>query len=284
MVDALAGTVKIPLIGPTSKKVAYAGGSVAVLVLGYAYWRHRQSLADNALVSSTTVPTDTTSTGDTGTLDPATGYDYGTAQDSDALAAQSVANVNAGGGNGVTPTAGSTPTAYATNGQWAQAGEDYLSNTVGLDAATVSAAIGAYLAGANVTEAQTSIIHQVIAAVGMPPAAGVSGFPPSIHTVATSTGTTTTKPPPVVKPPVTPAKKQLAAPVLHRSATSKNYNKFTWTKVSGASEYHIHHGSKISKTPLLSASYKKGSGAFTVTAVGPSATTTESAPSNVATP
>lgn len=186
----MADTIKLPGIGLVKKEYAYAAVGGVVLIGGVVYYRNRQ--AANAVAVGTT-------TDDTGELDPATGYDYGTAEDTAALSAQAAYTPVGDGYSGATGSDGQTvtnitPVTYATNPQWSQAAEEYLTTSIGAPSADVSEALGKYLTGANVVigSADESYIHQAIAAEGQPPQQGANGYPPSIRTVAASTATTTT--------------------------------------------------------------------------------------------
>lgn len=74
-----------------------------------------------------------------------------------------------------------------TNAAWAQAAENYLTETGGYDAGTVAAALGIYITGSTLSAAQQAIVEAAIAFEGYPPTAGASGYPPAMHT-STSTG------------------------------------------------------------------------------------------------
>jgi hypothetical protein len=60
----------------------------------------------------------------------------------------------------------------------------------GYDAQTVSAALGAYEEGQQVTSAQQSIIQAAIGVEGYPPVPGANGYPPSIMVQGTGGGGT----------------------------------------------------------------------------------------------
>lgn len=106
-------------------------------------------------------------------MDPSTGSTYGDEGD------------ESGGGGGGT---NSGPGTFVTNAAWSQYAQAYLTGTVGLDPATVSAALGAYINGQPVTTAQQSIINQAIAYANAPPVTGPNGFPPSMNVTGSSGG------------------------------------------------------------------------------------------------
>ena len=86
---------------------------------------------------------------------------------------------------------------FTTNGQWAQAVEDYLVNTLGSDAQTVGNALGKYVTGQPLTVAQQSVVSAAIAFEGYPPVSGTGGRPPAMN--VTPAG----HPPPPKTPPPT---------------------------------------------------------------------------------
>lgn len=179
----MAETFKLPGIGETKKTYVFAGLAVATIAAGVIYYRRKENAA-----ASTTASTDATST----EIDPATGYIYGSPDDVSALQAQTAVGTGDGGGTADdTPTTDNSTTAgLTTNAQWTQAAQNYLTDTVGLASGTVSSALGPYIAGEGVTDAQKSVIQQAIAGVGSPPQSGTNGFPPSIRLKATSTVST----------------------------------------------------------------------------------------------
>ncbi len=76
------------------------------------------------------------------------------------------------GGGGNVQYAGSVQAgddSITTNSAWAQAATDYLSNTAGYGAAAVVEALGAYLAGNPLTDAQITIVRAALAVQGPPP-------------------------------------------------------------------------------------------------------------------
>ena len=167
----MADTINVPGMGATKKTTVYVAGAIGTVIIGVVWYRSRST------ASSTPVDTSTQ-------IDPATGYAYGSAEDAAALQAQSSYISPGGSGTGSSdPYYGAQqPTGFTSNSQWAQAAEDYLGNTVGSDTNAVSAALGKYLVGGDVTDAQRSIVEQAIAFQGYPPVSGPNGYPPSIRT------------------------------------------------------------------------------------------------------
>jgi Fibronectin type III domain len=142
----------------------------------------------------------TDAAGNTGTINPKTGYVYGSAED-----------VAAGGGSGSlggslgsssdSGTGGSTVAGqYADNDAWAVAAINYLVS-IGVDATSANAAITQFLGSQQLTPAQQADVNLVIQRLGAPPSAPTPGGspppivnPPSASTYATNppTGFTTT--------------------------------------------------------------------------------------------
>jgi PASTA domain-containing protein len=197
MADALASLSK-------NEKIGLGVGSA--LLLGFTLYRYQkqkqQSAADAAAAAAAQAPG--TGAGSSDQIDPATGFPYGSIEDASALTAQAGYNSPIGGlgysdtsylyggnpgypGSGIPITGG-----YTSNAQWSQAAENYLVQTVGADPNTVGNALGKYITGGTVDDAQTAIINQAIAFNGYPPVSGPEGYPPSIRT---GSPTPTTPPP-----------------------------------------------------------------------------------------
>lgn len=197
MADPLASLSK-------NEKIGLGIGSAALL--GFTLYRYqKQKTADAATAAAAAAAqAPGTGAGSSDQIDPATGFPYGSAEDAAALTAQSGYNSPIGGlgysdtsylyggnpgypGSGIPITGG-----YTSNAQWSQAAENYLVQTVGADPNTVGNALGKYITGGVVDDAQTAIINQAIAFNGYPPISGPGGYPPSIRT---GSPTPTTPPP-----------------------------------------------------------------------------------------
>lgn len=245
----MADTIKLPGIGETKKRTVYIAGGVLVVAVGVYYWRNRGSTA----ATDTTGTTDTTSMSDQ--IDPATGYVYGSAEDQSALIGQQqYGAVGSGGGTSGGSVLPETPTGFTNNAQWSDSVEDYLANTVGMDATTVQAALGKYITGGQATAAQEAIIDQGIAHAGYPPVSGVNGYPPSIRTAPA------TSPPPTASKP-TP---KLATPHIYVEKTGKTGDlDVHWNPVAHAGFYLVSgsHGGqyKVSATQHPNFLLKAGS-------------------------
>lgn len=118
--------------------------------------------------------------GNVGTIDPATGYVYGSPSDQAALSAN-----NAGSGDTSVSNATSGAQTYADNNAWGRAAINLLVGD-GVDPTTANQAIQQYLNSLPLTSAQQGDVNLAIQALGPPP---------------TLPGPTTTNPPPVTTPP-----------------------------------------------------------------------------------
>lgn len=223
----VVGTVRTPF-GPVKKQTAVIAAGGLLLLAGIAWWRHRKAGTaagpSPAPVPGTSpigggdpFPPDGTTgdPGDPNSTDPATGMTYGDEQ----------AGYTGGNYYGSYPglfTGPSGPGGFATNAAWAQAAEQYMGSD-GHDA--IAAALGRYLHGDDVSEAQKTTIEEAIAAEGQPPVAGPGGYPPSIHLHATHT------------PPVKKAKN----PVSGLRATNVTATAITvsWHKDTHAASYLV---------------------------------------------
>jgi hypothetical protein len=182
---ALEGTVKTPL-GPMKKKTAMIAGGGAILLIGVVYYRSKKAAAANAAATSAAATTDANQTG----IDPATGFAYGSAEDSAALAQMGGIGYTpyGGGGGGTTgqfPTGVGPP--FTTNAAWGQ----YCEQTMGSSGSdSIAAALGHYLTGSPLQSGESTIVDQAIAVGGYPPTAGPNGFPPGLNTSNPTTGGT----------------------------------------------------------------------------------------------
>lgn len=190
--------VKNGKIGGVKKEYVYAGVAVLGVLVVVVYTRSKkQAAANSALVTDP-------AGNQCAALSPTSGYCPGTPQDlayagtGANLVGQNSASWVGGqivgydqygnpiysSNSGATPGPGS----FTSNAQWAQAAETYLQQAdPNIDSGTIAAALGAYITGAPVTDAQQSIIEQAIAFEGMPPVGGTGGYPPSIHNVPSPT-------------------------------------------------------------------------------------------------
>lgn len=269
---SLEGTVHLPVVGNANKKQLVIAGA-GVLLVGIYLYRKRQAAAAAASTSSTNAGSGSAPSAGT---DPATGYPYGSPEDTAALQASSLAAyggysgaVGGGGGGGALstpPASGSGSGGFATNAQWAQAAEDYLANSTGGDPNAISAALGKYLTGGYLNDSQVSIVQSAIAFEGYPPVAGTFGYPPSYHSGTAPGG------PPVQGPPADHAPEPVT--FLHViQPVQRNVINFAWySSAGGADHYEVYmDGREIgttNNTNTYAGNLKPGSRhTFTVIAV-----------------
>lgn len=143
----------------------------AVIAAGIWWYFNKQKAGAAGATGAQTDPA-----GNVGTIDPATGYVYGTPQDTAGLSA------NQQGSSGATTTdatSGSTVAGkYATNAAWAQAAINYLVG-VGIDPSSANEAIQQFLASQQLTAQQQGDVNTAISALGAPPdLPGPIGTPP----------------------------------------------------------------------------------------------------------
>jgi hypothetical protein len=180
----MAETVNVPGIGPARKPLVLGGLAVLAVILGIAWYRHSKNKAAAA--------TDQGLQQDPNAIDPATGLTYG--EEAAGIASGTLAGAGTpyGDTSGLigydaqgqpiyADTVGYGPApSFTTNANWAQGAESYLVATTGADAGVVAAALGTYIAGQPLTDAQAQIVQSAIAFFGQPPQAGSNGYPPSL--------------------------------------------------------------------------------------------------------
>jgi hypothetical protein len=192
----MAETINVPGVGPAKKPLVIGGIAVLAGILAVAYYRHAKNK------SAAAAGTAAAAAQDPNAVDPATGLTYGEEaagiQAGDLAGAgtpygdtSGIVGYDAQGQPVYSDTVGYGPTpSFVSNGAWSQAAEQYLVATTGADAGTVAAALGTYLAGQPLTQAQASVVQQAIAFFGQPPQAGSNGYPPSLKMAEPQTGGT----------------------------------------------------------------------------------------------
>lgn len=198
-------------------------GVWAVLAAGVWWWTRRGTGTGTA---GTTDPA-----GNTGTINPSTGYVYGSAADQAAQAAQAGGG-SAGGGSG----SGSTQAGqYADNNAWSRAAINYLVAR-GVDPTQANEAVMTFLSSAPLTPAQQADVNLAIQALGPPPTlpgpVGAGGSP-IVTPPAGGTGTTTTTPGGPTPAPVTG---------LAVAARTRNTISLKWNRAANATGYVVHWG------------------------------------------
>lgn len=247
----LEGTVKLPAFGTVKKKTAAGVGGGAVLFV-LLIWYVRQRKTAKAASPGPATGTVTDPAGNTcAAINPATGYCPGTLEDQQALSGSAGAlgagapADTSGAGSGLQGASGSPggtvqgpappgPGNFASNAEWAQYAEAYLTGSAGGDPAAVSSAIGKYLTGQPVTTDQVAIIDEAIAYAGQPPQAGPGGDPPGINTTAGSTGSASSS---AGSPGPGPGKTAAGA-ISNLQAYDRKPTSFTarWNPARGASQ------------------------------------------------
>lgn len=191
----MADDVKLPGIGNV-KKTYVIVGLVGVLAAVAVYIQRKRSAGSAPDTTGLAPDLSNTSANGPGTIDPATGFQYGSQEDSNALGSQANYSYPALSDFGTTLSGVGTTVGFSTNGQWAQAAEDYMANTIGLSPTDVAAALGKYITGQQVTASQQLIVQQAQSFEGNPPINGIDGYPPNVRVAPTATTPPATTPPP----------------------------------------------------------------------------------------
>jgi hypothetical protein len=237
---ALEGTLTTPFGAIPKKQAVLVGGGLAG-ILGIVWVRSRNQAAsasaspDTAALDPAVYDTSTGQTWESEGLGPYGQDPNGGQFDSSSFTGGQVIGYDgsgnpiygpSGGGFG-TPTPNTGPGTFTSNAQWEQYAIDYLVNTVGLDGAKVSSALGKYLNHQPVTDAEIVIINQATGAADKPPVAGPNGDPPGfIHVTGGIGGGTGT----VAHNPVAGLK------VVNKTGTSVEID---WQASSGAKSYLV---------------------------------------------
>lgn len=159
-------------------------GGGSVVAVAYVVYKRKSSASSTATATTTDTSTDST-------IDPSTGIpyseeDYGYSSGYSAAGADGTAVGSPYGYYSPTGQVTSTP---STNAAWAQAAESTLT-TLGYDPIAVSAALGKYLLGAELSQDQYGIVQAALGQEGYPP------VPVPSPVVAPPTGQANTNPAP----------------------------------------------------------------------------------------
>jgi hypothetical protein len=128
--------------------------------------------------------------GNTGSIDPATGYVYGTPQDTSGLAAAGAVGGTTSGSGG--STVGGQ---YPDNDTWARAAINYLVG-LGVDPTAANSAIEAFITSQQLTPQQQADVNQAIQRIGAPPSPPQPGTTPTPIVNPPSPGTVYASNPP----------------------------------------------------------------------------------------
>lgn len=193
------------------------------LVAGLGIWwyiSHRQAAS-----TGTTDPA-----GNVGTIDPATGYVYGSTQDQSALAANAAGAGASGATNSGTAAGSTVAGTYATNSQWATAAINYLVG-LGVDPASANEAIQQYLGSQTLTSTQQGDVNLAIQALGAPP-----DLP----------GPVGTQPTPIVTPPTGTVYAANPPTGLTVTGVTSATVSLKWNAAANATGYTIRYGTTAS--------------------------------------
>jgi hypothetical protein len=233
----MAAEADLPGIGKVKKGWVWAGMGAVALIVGIAYWKHRQN-AGAAASSSATAPASA--------IDPETGFPEGSPQDLSALQALQGGVYSDTGDTGsgaagelyydpadglydltspydtasaTSPNSG--PGTFTTDAAWVQYA---IENVTGYSASDVQNALALYLASQPLTTTQMSIYQAALAVAGSPPA------PPSTPATLQSGGSTTTT------TTSSASTSKAAGPISNLQAYSVTKTGFTakWNPASGA--------------------------------------------------
>lgn len=179
----MADTVKVPLLGNVPKGGLFAGGLAVVGVGGYMLWKHMKKSSPPIPPTGPQVP------GNTPTA-AGYGYAYGYGSYAGQMPSQYGYGYGPygygfgqyGGGSTGSYGYGGGPVVATTNAQWAQNATTALVNQ-GYPSTSVLTALGAYLAGKQITQgsSQDTTIQAAIALEGYPPQPGTTGYPPAVN-------------------------------------------------------------------------------------------------------
>lgn len=197
--------------------------------------------------------------GNVGVIDPATGYVYGSPQDTAALSGQIGGGSGGGGGSAGGGSGSTTAGQYADNNAWSRAAVNYLVG-IGVDPTQANEAIQSFLSSAPLTSAQQADVNLAIQALGPPPTlpgpvgspGGPVVTPPGGGAGGTPGGKPGDKPPggggdhdhgPSQPPPPSGGSK---TPLpsnpptgLAVAARTRNSISLKWNRVANATEYEV---------------------------------------------
>jgi fibronectin type III domain protein len=158
--------------------------------------------------------------GNVGSINPATGYVYGSPQDTSALGEQSST-----GDSGSTSGSGGSTVAgqYSDNNSWARAAINLLVG-MGVDPTEANSAIEQYIGGQPLTTAQQGEVNLAIQSIGAPPQPPAPGTSPSPIVTPPSPGTVYASNPPT------------GFTVTDKTSTSLSLN---WNSSANASGYTV---------------------------------------------
>lgn len=204
-------------IGPLPLFV-WAAAAVAI----WWYLKNRSSGGTSTGGGSQTDPA-----GNTGDINPSTGYVYGSPED------QAASSANTGDSSSITGTGGATVAgAYPDNPTWASAAINYLVG-IGIDPTAANSAITQFLASQSLTTQQQADVNSAIQRLGAPPDPPQPGTAPSPIVSPPSAGTVYATNPPT------------GLAVSSKATTSVGLK---WNKATNATAYTVSYGTSSAAT------------------------------------
>lgn len=221
--EAAAGAAKGGF-GFLTKKLGPLPVGVWVAAAGGIWWFLQKRQKGGAGQGGQTDPA-----GNVGSIDPATGYVYGSQQDTAALGQNG--SLGSGGG-GTSGSGGSTVGGtYADNDAWARAAINYLVG-LGVDPTAANSAIEQFLASQALTTQQQADVNQAIQRLGAPPNPPQPGTAPTPIVNPPSPGTVYATNPPTGLSVGNKTRSSLALK-WNSSVNAKGY-KVSWGTTSAA--------------------------------------------------
>jgi Fibronectin type III domain len=165
----------------------------------------------------------TDAAGNTGAIDPATGFVYGSPEDLASMhgvigGGSSAGTDNSGGGGG----GSSGAKTYNTNADWGRAAVNYLTG-LGIDPTVATQSIGQYLSSQTLSDTQQGNVNLAIQALGPPPQ-----LPPPSQTNPNPVGTNATNP--------------VTGLTIDPRSTSPATLEIKWNAAANAKDYHVKYG------------------------------------------
>jgi Fibronectin type III domain len=240
MADAPATSHKANLDWATQKVGPLPLWAWLAAGIGIWWWMQRQQSSSSTASASAVPNQQTDPAGNVGTIDPATGYVYGTPEDLAALAANNAGTSSTGTTAGTSGTSGAQT--YADNNTWGIAAVNYLVG-LGIDATTANQAVQNYLSSQPLTTAEQGDVNLAIQALGPPPSlpGPMSTNPNPVTTPGSGTTTTTTTSTGKTSTGTTSTKKVTAAVPTGLVVSEKHSTSLQvkWNKSANATSYHV---------------------------------------------
>lgn len=212
-------------------------------VAGLALWWWTQHKGGSASSNSAVPNQQKDPAGNIGSIDPATGYVYGTPEDTASLTSN-----NAGTGGDSSSGGGSTTAGqYATDSDWGRAAINYLVG-LGVDPTTANQAIEQFLSSQTLTTEQQGDVNLAIQGLGAPPQPPTASQTNPTPVVGGGSGGSTTS---ASNPPT-----GLAVGNVTNSTIG-----LKWNAVANATGYTISYGTDQSASTWSTTAPGSGSGA-----------------------